>query len=426
MKFSVFSTLFSKDLLKVRRKPVAYIVNIMIPLLMTGMVGFIFAPSNDGGNAMGVVKLAIVDEDESIIGEFLSGAVNNEDLRENMELRFLDRERAMASLLDNDISAILILPDGFSEAYLNGQDVPPLRLIKNPAQYYHPAVVEELMGVVVEGANAVYRIAGEDLRDWKEVLEEEGVPNMTRIAGMILRLGDRFDVAGELLFPPLIQYGKEQPAAEENTEEAEEQAFNLFAYILPGFMGLFMFFVADNVVRDVYKEELAKTLERYRFFHASLVPFLASKGLVSLIVVILSMYTTLAVGILLFGIPADNLPGVLLFITTYGFYVTGLILFLNAIAGTEKRADTLNPILIFALAFLGGNMVPAENLPRIISDNISAFLPNFWFIRGMQNLQFGWHDVTPFGYSMLMLAIGVALFYLGSRILHSKLQGRRL
>ncbi len=425
MKFAIFNSLFAKDLLKVRRKPVAYIVNIAIPLLMTGMIGFIFAPSEDGDNAMGIIKLAVVDEDKSVIGEFLSGAVNNEDMREHFDMRFLEREAAMESLLDNEISAVLILPEGFTEAYLGDGQVPPLKLIKNPAQVFHPAVLEELMGVVVEGANAIDRVAGEDLQDWKDVLEEEGVPNMTRIAGLVMRLGDRFDVAGEFLFPPLIQYETEEPEQADGSEE-EEQAFNLFAIILPGFMGLFMFFLADNVVRDIYREELAKTLERYRYFQGSLLPFLASKGLVSLIVVVLSMYITIACAILFYGVPLTNLLPLLLFVGTYGFFVTGFILFVNALAGTEKRADAVNPIFIFTLSFLGGNVLPANQLPSIISENISFLLPNYWFITGMQHLQYGWYEVTPFGYSMLMIALGVLLFYLGSRILHSKLEGRRL
>lgn len=424
MKPAIFSTLFWKDLLRVRRKPVAYMVNILIPLLMTGMIGFVFQPGGDGGNALGVMKLAIVDEDQSVVGEFLAGAVNNEEFREYMDLRFLEEEAAMASLLDNEISGILILPDGFSEAYLLGEDVPPLRLIKNPAHQFHPAVLEEMMGVVVEGLSAVYRIAGEDLLDWKDVLEEEGVPDMTRIAGLILRLGDRFEAAGELLFPPLIQYGTDEPEA--GAEDDDGPEFNLFAFILPGFVGLFMFFLADNVVRDIYREELARTLERYRYFQGSLVPFMASKGLVSMLVVMLSMYVTIGFGVVIFGIHLNNVVSVLLYVGVYSFFVTGFILFLNAMSGTERRADTLNPIIVFTLAFLGGNMVPAQNLPGAITENISYLLPNFWFIRGMQHLQFGWYDVTIMGYSLLMIALGLFFLYLGARILHGKLEGRRL
>lgn len=425
MKPATFSALFAKDLLKARRKPVAYLINIAVPLLMTGIIGFIFQPSGDGGQGLGVMKMAVVDEDQSIVGEFLAGAVNNEEMRENLDLRFLGREAAMASLLDNDIAAILILPEGFSDAYLRGAEVPPLRLIKNPAQRYHPAVLEELMGVVVESANGLYRVAGEDLRDWREVIEEEGVPDMNRIAGLLLRLGDRFERAGGLLFPPLIQYETVAPADGEGGDDAGG-GINLFAYILPGFVGLFMFFLADNVVRDIFREELAKTLERYRTFHASLLPFMASKALVSLLVVTIAMYITIGLGVVVFGIQLQNMGTLLLYVTVYSFFVTGFITFLNALSGTEKRADTLNPILVFAIAFLGGNMVPVQQLPGFITDNISWLLPNYWFITGMQHLQFGWYNVSILGYSLLMFALGLLLLYLGARILQGKLERRRL
>ena len=151
-----------------------------------------------------------------------------------------------------------------------------------------------------------------------------------------------------------------------------------------------------------------------------------SKGLVSLAVVMASMYLTIGAGVLLFGISLNNIVPVLLFVAVYSFFVTGFILFLSAIAGNDKRADTLNPILIFAIAFLGGNMMPPDSLPGFITENISWILPNYWFIMGMQHLQFGWHDVTIFGYSLLMVALGILLLYLGSRILYGKLEGRRL
>ena len=425
MRPPMLQTLLKKDLLKVRRKPLAYVINIIIPLFMTAMVGFIFSPSGDRGNALGILKMAVVDEDQSIIGEFLNGAVTNPQLQENMDVRMLNRAEAMELLLDNEISAVLIIPEGFGEQYLLGEEVPPLKLIKNPAQQYHPAVIEELLGVVVEGGNAIYRIAGEDLAEWEVILEGEGVPDMTRIAGLMLRMGDRFDIAGEVLFPPLVQYGTIEPDKEE-VEDEGSVPFNLFGFVLPGFAGMFLFFIADNVVRDIYREQKGKTLDRYLSFEGSLLPFMISKVILSMLVITLSLAVTFGAGMLLFKIQVVNLPLMLLYAVVYSFFVTGFIVFINALAGKETRADAINGMIIFGIAFLGGNMIPANNLPDFLTETVSRYLPNYWFIRGMHHLQFGWGDVAISGYSYLMLALGVLFLYLGTRILHGKLERRSL
>jgi len=423
MLWKTLKALFWKDIHKVLRKPLVYAINICIPLFMTAVIGFVFSPSG-GGNALGVIRMAIVDEDDSIVGEFLSGAVSNPEMQENMNLQIMDRETAMASILDSKISGILIIPEGFSDAYLLGEEVPPLELIKNPAHRYHPAVIEELLGVVVAGANAIYRVAGDDLADVRDIFEQEGVPDMTRIAGLAIRLGDRFEIAGDLLFPPLIQYDSGE--AESEGEEEESTSFNLFGFILPGFAGLFLFFIADNVIRDIYREEKAGTLDRYRSFQGSLVPFIVSKVFLSIFVIAVSMLITFGAGMALFGIKVTGLLMMFMYTIVYSFVVTGFIVFINALAGKETRADAMNGVIIFSISFLGGNMVPASQMPAFITDNISSYLPNYWFIRGMHYLQFGWEDVSIAGYSFLMLALGFLFLYLGSRILHQKLESRRL
>ena len=248
---------------------------------------------------------------------------------------------------------------------------------------------------------------------------------MTRIAGLMLRMGDRFDIAGEVLFPPLVQYGTIEPDKEE-VEDEGSVPFNLFGFVLPGFAGMFLFFIADNVVRDIYREQKGKTLDRYLSFEGSLLPFMISKVILSMLVITLSLAVTFGAGMLLFKIQVVNLPLMLLYAVFYSFFVTGFIVFINALAGKETRADAINGMIIFGIAFLGGNMIPANNLPDFLTETVSRYLPNYWFIRGMHHLQFGWGDVAISGYSYLMLALGVLFLYLGTRILHGKLERRSL
>lgn len=423
MRQAFFASLW-KDYRKVGRKPAAYCVHAAIALVMTALIGLVFMPSASGNQALGVMQLVVVDEDASLTGQILGGAAGSGEMQDFVEVTFLGRAEAMETLLDNQASAILILPAGFTEQYLLGEAVPPLELIKNPAQRFHPAVLEELLGVVVEGANALYRVAGADLQDWKALLEAEGVPDFYRMAGLMTRLGERFERAGDLLFPPLIQFDVEEPEPEEG--QAAGMPLNIFAYILPGFAGLFLFFIADHVIRDLYRESKAGTLQRYRFHQGSLFPFLASKLLVSLLVIEVSLLTQIGIGVVVFDLQLSGLLELLLFSLIYGFFVTGFMLFLNALSGKESRADTINSIVVFSLAFLGGNMVPINQLPDFISGTLTPLLPNSWFIRGFHHVQLGFGEVSLLRDGLLMAVLGVALFLAGSRILHLRLDKRLL
>lgn len=414
-------TLVRKDLLTVWRKPLGYIVNLAIPLFMVGTVGLIFGSGGDGGAALGRMKIAVVDEDSSFFSELLRGAMARGEAAERLELRFLDRDAAMEAVLDNEISAALIIPKGFSEGYVSGAGAPPLELVKNPAHYFHPAVIEELIGALAEGGNGLHRVLGDDLPEWRKLFEQEGVPDIAWAVRLAQKLEPKLDRAGEILFPPLVQYRAETRA--DSNDDDKRPAFDLFAFLLPGFVGMFLFFIADNAIRDIYREEQRKTLERYRVHRTSIAPFLISKVLVAFLVTLACIVSLVAVGALVFGIDWTHPLKILLFTAAYSVFVTGFIALLNAVAGSEKRAEAINPTVIFAIAAFGGNMVPADQLPTVLTENVSSLLPNYWYIRGMHHLQFDWGAPVAL-YAGLMVGIGIAFVLLGARVLRRRLEKR--
>src|SRR5213592_2065467 len=264
--------LLIKDLRRARHNPWPYLLNLALPLCITALIGLVFGPSTKGGG-LGQIKLAVVDEDDSVLGSLLRGAMNQGDFKKHLEARFLEREQALKQINDNKISAVLILPKGFTRGYLTG-DVPvAFELIKNPAQSFYPAILEELLQVAVAGLNAVARNLHSDLPEWKEIIEKEGRPDMKRIAGLLVRVGDRFEQAGHYLSPPLIGY----EATTQKKAKAEGPALNIFAFLLPGMAAMFLLFLADHAIRDLYREVSARTLDRFRTLHDRLLPFIVCR-----------------------------------------------------------------------------------------------------------------------------------------------------
>src|SRR5439155_26527683 len=190
----------------------------------------------------GTIKFAVVDDDDSVLSSLLRGAMNQGEFKKHLEARFLERESALKQINDNKISALLIIPKGFTRDYLAGDQSVAVELIKNPAQSVYPAILEELLQVAVAGLNAVARNLHADLPEWKELVEKEGRPDMKLMADLLTRVGNRFEQAEHYLFPPLLGY---ETTTQKKAKE-EGPALNIFAFLLPGMAAMFLLFLADH------------------------------------------------------------------------------------------------------------------------------------------------------------------------------------
>src|SRR3989441_12427099 len=177
-------TLLIKDLKRARHNPWPYLLNLALPLCITALIGLVFGPSSKGGG-LGQIKLAVVGDDDSVLSSLLRGAMNQGDFKKHLETRFLDREQALKQINENKISAVLIIPKGSTRSYLTGDQPVAFELIKNPAQSFYPAILEELLQVVVAGLNAVARNLRSDLPEWQKSIEQDGRPDRTRIAALL-------------------------------------------------------------------------------------------------------------------------------------------------------------------------------------------------------------------------------------------------
>src|SRR5208282_4733304 len=160
--------LLAKDLRRAARNPLPWLINLMLPLAMTALLGLVFGGKSDTG-ALGRIRFAVVDEDKSALSDFLRGAANQREGGKYLEPVFLEREEAMRQVNADKLSAVLIIPTNFTRNYLLARQPVSLELIKNPAESIHPAVLEELLGCVVTALNAISRNFGSELPDWEAV-----------------------------------------------------------------------------------------------------------------------------------------------------------------------------------------------------------------------------------------------------------------
>ncbi|HOC00415.1 MAG TPA: hypothetical protein PKM43_16920 [Verrucomicrobiota bacterium] len=112
---SGLGVLLAKDLRRARRNPLPFLIHLTVPLVITALLGLVFGGGGGGtSSGPGKIKFAIVDEDDSVVTQFLRGAVNQGRAAERLQPVFLDRTNGLAQVTGNELSAVIIIPAGFT------------------------------------------------------------------------------------------------------------------------------------------------------------------------------------------------------------------------------------------------------------------------------------------------------------------------
>ncbi len=414
----MLGALIHKDLLRIRRNPWPYMINLALPLIITMVIGLTFGKS-DSGKGMGKIQVAIVDEDENVLGGMLSGIFSQGEAEEYFSSVTMARSEALKRLQRNKLSAVYIIPDGFSKAYLKGESVPPLELVKNPAQRYHPAIVEEFLGIVVEGLNVVARNLKDELPEIFNAIEEDKMPDMLSLGTMMIQLGKKFEKAEDYLVPPLVTF--EESTTVTKTEKKDD-GFNLFALLLPMLSSVFLLYIADHSIRDIYKELNKKTLTRIKSVHSRLFPVVVSKSILAMIACVFGGLILFIGGGMIFRIQWQNPVQLFILLLGYSLCAAGFLSMLVGFFKTERRAENFSSLIILAIAFLGGGFFTTDSMPQFVQDNISPWMPNYWFIQSVRALEFGRGDADWIFEVIKMMILGGIFLVIGAYRMHRNLE----
>lgn len=398
-----------KDLRRAMRNPLPWGIHLAIPLTITALLGLVFGGGGGEGRGLGRVRFALVDEDDSALSRFLRGALLQGEAGRRFEPVVLDRASALARLEANQLSAVVILPPHFTRDYLAGDAPVTLELIKNPAQSLHPAVLEELLGVVVTGLNVLARNLRSEFPAWRRALESGA--DYRRVADLMVRTGEKLDTLRPYLDPPRIWYTREVRSAGEGRSGASGAAsgVNLFGYLLVGLSAMFLLFQANTARADLHREWARGTFERYHTLHHRLWPFLVAKGVFVGAMVLLSAVILFGVGALVFGVAWRHPWVLILLVTGYGVFAAGFAALFAAFMPEARAADALGNLVVMALGLAGGCAFPPQSLPVWVRDHITPMLPTAWWAQTLREMEFGSGSADWVLVLLRLVVLGLAL-----------------
>ena len=382
-----------------RRDPLALATSLGIPLVLVVIITLVFS----GGQATPQGRLLMADEDGTPLSQALTAAFSREPLAKMIVIETTNQENGRRRMDRGDASALLIVPKGFQDAFVQSRPI-QLRLVTNPAQQILPNIIQETLSMVVDGGFYFQRLGGLPLRALASGLRPSD-DMVAQVSVAFSRLGRSL---AKYFNPPLIGLELNVTA-----EKAENQ--NVAGIFLPTMLFMGLLFIGNTHALDIWKEQLWGTLRRLASTPASLAAFLGGR-LISLALILCAVALVGVGGMRWFAhVPVASVPLATLWLVLSGSAFYLLLVVIAVHASGQRAASVIGNLVVFPLALLGGSFFPFEMMPDWMA-SIGRFTPNGWAITEFKALVAGSAHATDFVIGAAsMTAAGSLLFLLTLR-----------
>lgn len=365
-----------KDLLRIRRDWPALLLWIGIPLMVGGLLVLVF-----GDDANPQAKLLVADSDESLVGRLLTGGFQQGALAELIQVEPVEIDEGRRRMEDGDASGLLVIPEGFGEAVLDGEPA-ALELVTNPSQTVLPGILEETLDLELEAAEVLRRLFDDPIALIVADTDREAFPADTAVASIATAFNQVGEEASAWLLPPAIDL--------ETVAQAEGEEFDFGRAFFPGMLILAVLFMATGLSIDVWSEKRQGTLKRALVAPQNAGTWIGGKWLAGACALALVAAIGLAAGRWLFGIEVANPLMAFLWVALVGIGLLAIFTLIQVMAGSERAANVLVNAVTLPLAMLGGSFFPFETMPDWMV-SLGRLTPNGWALLRLRAIM----DGTP-------------------------------
>jgi ABC-type Na+ efflux pump permease subunit len=352
-------TSFRKDIARWRQDYMATLIWLAIPLMIGGLITSLM-----GSNVKPHGTLLLVDEDQSFLSELIVGAYSAGELGELLSVEKTGFEEGFERVNDGEASGLLVIPDGFAEAFLESESV-TLTLRTNPSQTILPGIITNVTEILLDAGFYAHQLFGDEIETFTSMTES---PSDAQVAAIAVAIQNKMETVAPRLFPPVIEIEIVEPPLKEPTPP-------LALLFMPGIILMAVMFSANGLASDFWREREQGTLRRLVFAPAQLGEFLIGKALAAAAVISLVGGFTLVLGFLYHGISLAKLPSSLIWIAVSGVALFAWFGALQMLFSNQKTASVFSMMLVFPLLMAGGSFFPLSVMPGWIAA-IGRVAPN--------------------------------------------------
>lgn len=342
----------------------------LAPVLISGLMALAFSDNTELRADIGIVDL-----DRGTAAAGLVQVLKSPQLEDTVHVRSYDDEAAARQTVNaGSAHAAIVVPEGFTAA-LRGGDPSPVTVLDSVdyglAAQLARAVTESYVAQVnadrLSVATAV--IAGAPQQD---------IPELAAKAAL-LRLPEQVRPQG-LADDPL----------------------KAISYFGPSMGMFFVLFTVGFGARGYFIEQQQGTLDRIAAAPVGRGALLLGKSLSTFVYSLARLATVTVTSWLAFGARWADPVGVAVLSVGMAVAVVCLTALVISLARTERQAEGLASIVVFALVLLGGNFVFASGTD--LMRRLTLFTPNGWALRGFTDLGTGVRGWEAVGAPLLGIA----------------------
>jgi ABC-2 type transport system permease protein len=390
------------------QSPVVLLIFIAIPMVMTALIGLIFAPRGDG-NTLPPIPVVLVDRDKGLASRLLLGAFDADQLKAMFEVTVADEAEGRKRMKKGRTSAIVIVPERFTLDLLEAKTT-TLTVVKNPAEQFLPEIVEEFMNTLAVMLSAAVQAFEPEARGIRALLDSPVDAIPWQALGPELGRAQKKIVAARSYLDPLLVGLKTEEVQAPGAKPAFTRR-DLFSIMLPGMAVMFLLFIVQTLMRDIISERADGKLRRMMttpLRPLELVGARLAGGWVMGLAVLLVM---VALGTLIFRAYWGDFAVFLILGAAASFWTAAFFGLFSALVRNRNQAGALGAPIILVFSLFGGSMMNPEAMPKAFRA-IGIATPNRWFIDGAAQVRAGEFPLLPLvvlvGTGLILAALAVA------------------
>lgn len=408
-------SMLRKDLRRTVRLPLGVLVLLAFPLIFSLMLAVTFG----GGESPSIpkVRLLIQDDDGELGARLIASALDSEQLSSYFDVEEAGAEEGSKLMERDDASALLLIPEGFTEDLLRGRPT-SLKMVRNPAERILPEVAEQTALVLTDVLSAASRVLRGPLDELVRMIDAEELPDADLVE-LVLAVRNHLDSAAAYLFPPAIVLEALTVGETAERDDSTSGTALIFIVVLPGISVFSLFMIGDHSMRDILSEKAAGTLRRQLSGPVRAITIVCAKTLHTAVLASISVVVLFVIGWSVSPLTAD-VPGLLLQSAAVVLLVAGATSLVYGMARSERQGSTIGSAIFLLAAFVGGSFFPADQLPAMLR-TLSPYSPFYWANAGFNELlrnEAGVREVLP--HAAKLAALGAVALFLGGRLLERR------
>ena len=396
-----------KDISRFLRDPLGLLLWLCMPVMIGVLINLALGGS-DG--QIPTARLMIADEDDSLLSGLLTGAMGQGALAELINTESVTRTEGEREVYKGRATALLIVPEGFGDRFLNGEP-DTLSLLTNPAQTILPGIVEEILEILTTGGGLLREFLGPQI-DLISAESNTGSDTFTdqTISSIAVDVNNLMEGAGTWLFPAAITF--EHVAADTATIEAgtvPEEEKSMLWYFFPSLLTLLLIFAGLTLSSDIWEERRAGTIRRGLSVPYAVRWLVLGKFLAGSLVILTIIVLATAFGRFVLQLPHQSWFAGALFLSLTGSVLVTSMTALQVLFRTERGASMILTFIVMIMMFGGGSFFPLEAMPDFLQ-KVAVYLPNGWALVRYKAVIEG--NAAP-GELLIPVIVLVSLFILG-------------